>query len=145
MCSEMSQYIPNTATSSVPRSMAVGRAPQPEAPDSGPGRAARRPTTFIRPRRGRSASPSTAEPGARRSGVGSGGLMIGAAGVRVLGLALPGAEHNPTAIGFAAAAVIGGYGVVCVLELVDWERLSLGGHAVVVAVLVGVVGVIGVW
>lgn len=92
---------------------------------------------------------SSQRPGARDEralmGVVAGWLMIVAAVVTVLGLALPGAEHNHTAIVFAAAAVIGGYGVVCVLELVDWERLSLGGHAVVVAVLVGVVGVIGVW
>jgi diguanylate cyclase (GGDEF)-like protein len=78
-------------------------------------------------------------------GVVAGWLMLATAVVSVLGLVLPGAAAGHAPIVLASAAGLGAYGVVCVLELVDWERLSLRGHAGVAVVLIAVVGPLGLW
>jgi diguanylate cyclase (GGDEF)-like protein len=78
-------------------------------------------------------------------GVVAGWLMLAAAAVTVVGLALPGAHRGHAGIVLGACLAVGAYGFVCALEVIDWERLSLRGHAWVAAALVGVVGALALW
>jgi diguanylate cyclase (GGDEF)-like protein len=78
-------------------------------------------------------------------GVVAGWLMLAAATVSIVGLALPGANRDHAGIVLGACALLIAYGVVCVLQLIDWERISLRGHAWIAALLVGVVGSIPLW
>jgi diguanylate cyclase (GGDEF)-like protein len=78
-------------------------------------------------------------------GVVAGWLMLAASVVTVVGLALPGAQRGQAGLVLGFSALIAAYGIVCVLELIDWERLSLRGHAWVSAALVVVVGPTVLW
>jgi diguanylate cyclase (GGDEF)-like protein len=78
-------------------------------------------------------------------GVVAGWLMLAAATVSVAGLALPGANRDRAGIVLGTCALLSAYGVVCVLELIDWERIPLLGHAWIAALLVGVVGGVPLW
>jgi diguanylate cyclase (GGDEF)-like protein len=75
-------------------------------------------------------------------GVVAGWLMLAAAVVNAVGLVLPGADRAHAGVVLGFSALIAAYGIVCVLELIDWERLPLLGHAWVSAVLVAVVGTV---
>jgi diguanylate cyclase (GGDEF)-like protein len=78
-------------------------------------------------------------------GLVAGWLMLAAAVVTVVGLVLPGAEGGHAGLVLGFSALVGIYGLVCVLELIDWERLSLLGHASVSAALVVVIGPVVLW
>ena len=78
-------------------------------------------------------------------GVVAGWLMLAASVVTAVGLTLPGAPGHHAAIVLGACVAVGTYGAVCVLEVIDWKRLSLRGHAWVAAGLVGVVGSLALW
>jgi diguanylate cyclase (GGDEF)-like protein len=78
-------------------------------------------------------------------GVVAGWLMLAACAVTALGLALPGAPRQHSAIVLGACVAVGAYGVVCVLQVIDWRRLSLRGHAWVAAGIVAVVGSLALW
>jgi diguanylate cyclase (GGDEF)-like protein len=78
-------------------------------------------------------------------GVVAGWLMLVAAAITLVGLVLPGADRSHAGIVLAAAALIGGYGLVCVLELIDWQRVSLRAHAWIAGGLVAVVGTVALW
>jgi diguanylate cyclase (GGDEF)-like protein len=95
-------------------------------------------------------APAALGQGARRDerrlmGVVAGWLMVAAAAVTVVGLALPGSDRSHAGIVLVASALIGGYGVICVLELIDWQRVSLRAHAWIAAGLVALVGSIALW
>src|SRR5258708_1295931 len=81
----------------------------------------------------------------RLMGVVAGWLMLVAAAITLVGLVLPGADRSHAGIVLAAAALIGGYGLVCVLELIDWQRVSLRAHAWIAGGLVAVVGTVALW
>src|SRR3979411_1059865 len=78
-------------------------------------------------------------------GVVAGWLMLAACAVTALGLALPGAPGQHSAIVLGACMAVGAYGVVCVLQVIDWRRLSLRGHAWVAAGIIAVVGPLAPW
>jgi diguanylate cyclase (GGDEF)-like protein len=78
-------------------------------------------------------------------GVVAGWLMLAASVVTAVGLVLPGADRAHAGVVLGFSALIAAYGIVCALGLIDWERLSLSGHACVSAALVAVVGPIALW